>query len=167
MNGDQFRCLAFNGYPPNATSGTATLAVVTGYQAWAMQWFGAQYSNSVISSATSTPQGDGVANAVKYLADVNPAAPMAAAGYAALPTVGSVTLSGTQYLTVTYRQSQSTPGLGLGVQTSGDLQTWGTVTPDINQQTGTDPATGDPIIRMGVKINGVQKLFIRLQITLS
>lgn len=167
MNGDRFRCVASNGKPPDATSNSGTLSVISGYTSWAMAKFGSQYSNPAISSATSTPQGDGVANAVKFLTDINPAAPMTSSGYAALPVVGSVTLSGTQYLALTYRQSQSIPGLVLQVQTSADLQSWQTVTPDFTQQTGTDPGTGDPIIQVGVKTNGAQKLFIRLRITVS
>jgi hypothetical protein len=166
MNGDQFRCIAANGILPNATSNAVTLGVQPGYNAWALGYFGS-LSNPSVSGPSATPQNDGIANAIKYLADIDPTIPMTAASYAALPAGGLVTISGTQYLTLTYRRNKNIPGLTLTVQTSTDLQTWQTVTPDATQQTGTDSATGDPIIQIQVKTNGGPKMFLRLSVAVS
>jgi len=166
MNGDQFQCIASNGYPPNATSSAAILTVETGYSAWASSLFGSQFSNNSISGPVATPQNDGVPNAVKYLCGINPSTPISASGYAALPVAGTTTASGTSYLTLTYRQNPSTPGLALSVQTCTDMKSWATVTPYSTQTIGTDPATGDPIIQIKVQSGG-GKLFARLQVTVS
>lgn len=167
MNGDQFRCVAANGVAPNATSNAATLTVQTGYTAWANPWFGSQAGDPSISGPAAMPQNDGIPNALKYLCDINPATTMTPASRAALPVGGMITVGGTQFLTLTYRQNQNIPGLALSVQTSMDLQTWQTVIPDSSQPIGTDPATGDPIIQIEVRTNGGQELFLRLQITVS
>jgi len=166
MSGDQLRCVASNGYPPYATSSAATLTVQTGYSAWASGLFGSQFSNSSTSGPAATPQNDGIPNAVKYLCDVNPALPMTKASYAALPVAGTATVSGTSYLTLTYRQNPNIPGLTLSVQTCTDLKSWTAVTPSSIQPIGTDPATGDPIIEIKVQ-NGGGELFGRLQVTVS
>ena len=166
MNGDQFQCVASNGYLPNASSGTAILTVETGYSAWASGVFGSQFSNPSISGPAATPQNDGIPNAVKYLCGINPATPMSASSYAALPVAGMTTTSGTSYLTLTYRQNPSTPGLTLSVQTCTDMKSWTTVTPYSSQPIGTDPTTGDSIIQIKIQ-NGGGKLFARLQLTIS
>ena len=166
MNGDQFRCVVSNGYPPDVTSNPATLSVVNGYNAWALSWFGAQYGNSAISGPTATPQNDGISNALKYLTDINPTIPMSAASVAALPVGGVVTTGGTQYLTLTYRRDPNVTGLTLAVQTCTDMHTWQSVTPDSTQTIGTDPATGDPIIQIKISSSG-QALFARFEITVS
>ena len=166
MSGDQFECVANNGFPPNATSAAATLSVETGYNAWASSAFGSQFSNNAISGPAATPRNDGVANALKYLCGINPAVTMSSASYSALPVAGTATISGTSYLTLTYRANPSIPGLSLSVQTSADLNAWQPVTPASTQTIGTDPATGDPIIEIKVKATG-GAMFVRLQITVS
>lgn len=165
MSGDQFQCVASNGVLPNATSNAAILTVITGYDAWAASVFGQLSSNLSVSGPAATPQNDGTPNALKYLCDINPSVPMSAASWAALPAVGTVTVSGTQYLTLTFRQNQNIPGLTLSTQTSTDMVAWQTVTPNLTQTTGTDPSTGDPLIQIGVQTTGESKMFIRLQIT--
>ena len=109
---------------------------------------------------------DGVANLLKYLCDINPVVPMTASTRAALPAGGMTSISGSFYLTLTYRASQSETGVTLNVQTSPDLQTWQTVTPSSIVTTGTDAATGDPLIQFQVPINSndVSKEFIRLNL---
>jgi len=168
MSGDQFQCVLSNGFPPSATSSTGLLTVQTGYTHWASSFFTTQQlSNPAISGLSATPQNDGVMNALKYLCDINPSVPMAVADRAALPVVGAQTISGTQYLTLTYRQNQTLSGVTVTVQTSLDLQSWQTVTPDSNQTIATDPATGDPIIQIKVNTNSNPRLFMRLQISVQ
>lgn len=94
---------------------------------------------------------------------------MTPADRAALSTLGIDTSStlGTEYFELTYRQYQALEGVTVNVQTSTDLQTWTTVNPpNLSQQVGTDPNTGDPIIEVGVIIPPhTPKQFIRLNVT--
>ncbi len=85
----------------------------------------------------------------------------------AMPAVGIDTASnpGTKYLTLTYRENALSTGITVNVQSSADLQTWTTVTPDFFQQTGIDPATGDPIMEAGVAVTSSPKQYIRLKVT--
>jgi len=91
---------------------------------------------------------------------------MSSTDRAALPAVAITTSGGVNYLTLTYRQNPLETGITVNVQTSTELMTWTTVTPDISQQVGTDANTGDPVMEVGIKTNGVPKLFIRLNVTM-
>ena len=125
-----------------------------------------QLSEPNVSGPSATPQYDGVSNLLKYLYDINPARPMTATDRAALPVVGVTTVSGTQYLELTYRQNALLTGITVNVQTSTDLKNWTTANPPgLFQQVGTDGTTGDPIVEVGVKTNSVAKMFIRLNVT--
>ena len=152
-------------------SGSSTLifSIISPYTAWfqAQGFTPADMSNPSISSGTAAPARDGVPNLMKYFFNINPTRTMTAPERAALPVVSSdtTTTPGTRYLTLTYRQNLAAAGVPVNVQTSTDLSTWQTVTPDISGQVGTDPGTGDPIRHIGVKTNGVPKLFIRLNVS--
>ena len=168
MNGDQFRCVAANGYLPNAVSNAAPLAVQTGYSIWSGTFFStAQLADPAISGPAAIPRHDGVPNALKYLTGINPSIPLSAATYPMLPTPGSLVISGTEYLTLTYRRNPNTPGLTLTVQSSPDLLAWNTVTPDFTETVGTDLPTGFPYIRLSVRKIAGPRMFIRLQLDLQ
>ena len=124
-----------------------------------LQW---QTKNSLTGGGADTPLNDGVPNLLKYLFNINPGRPMNGSDRAALPVLGTTSLSGTQYLTLTYRQNQLITGLAVNVQITSDLQSWSTITPDFTQQTGTDPNTGDPIIEVKVHVTNESRNFIRL-----
>ena len=168
MNGDQFRCVISSNATPVITSGAATLVVQTGYGRWAGGFFTpSQLNDSNVSGMTATPQNDGIANLIKYLLDINPTVPISAADQQALPVAGVETISGTQYLTLTYRQNASTAGLTVTVQTSADLVNWNPVTPDLVQTLSTDPNTGDMMICVKVQTADAARLFIRLFVSTS
>jgi beta-glucanase (GH16 family) len=139
--------------------------VVTGYDKWDIDAFGQQYSDAAIGGPGATPLRDGIPNALKYLCDINPSVPMSSASIAALPRPGLVTVSGTQYVALTFRQNQNLSGLGFTIQTSTNLATWENVNPGLLQTGGTDNLTGDPIVQIGVPAGGVPELFLRLQIS--
>jgi hypothetical protein len=123
-------------------------------------------SFAITGPATATPLKDGVPNLLKYFYDVDPTRPMTASDLSALPTVGMETATtGTNYLTLTYRQYAAETGLQVNVQTSPDLSTWTTVTPDLDQEIGVDSVTGDPMIEVGVDVSGSTRKFIRLSVT--
>jgi len=127
------------------------------------QW---EASYSITGQPSNQPVNDGVPNLLKYLYDIDPTSPMSNADRAALPTLGTTTSGGTQYLTLTYRQNSQATGVTINVQNSPDLKTWTTVNPPgIFQQVGTDPNTGDPIMEIGVASSGSVNQYIRLNVT--
>jgi hypothetical protein len=146
----------------------AVIVSLTTYTQWAgLNFTSQQLANPLISGEAAAPWSDGVSNSVKFLCNINPAAPITAAARAALPAAGMTSISGTSYLTLTYRQNQMEGGLTLNVQTSPDLHTWQTVAPGSILITGTDPVTGDPLLQYQVPVNppGASKEFIRLNVT--
>lgn len=92
---------------------------------------------------------------------------MSASDRAALPAVGLTTISGSTYLTLTYRQNKTETGLTINAQTSTDMQSWTNVTPDNTITVGTDAAKGDPLIQVQIKINpsSVSREFVRLNVS--
>jgi hypothetical protein len=115
---------------------------------------------------SGTPRGDGVPNLFKYLYDIDPTIPMTSADWGALPaaTIDDTTVPGVQYLTLTFQENAALNGVTVNLQTSPDMQTWTTVTPDIQHQVGSNAQTGDPIVEMGVIYAGTGKQFLRLNV---
>ncbi len=135
------------------------------YTAWEAQYFSAtQQSATATSGPAAVPQGDGVPNLLKYVFNIDPARPMTAADRAALPAAGLASSNGTRYLTLTYRRYALLTGVTVTVQTSPDLVTWTTATNPTVLASGSDPATGDPIMEVGVPLTG-SRGFIRLNVT--
>jgi uncharacterized repeat protein (TIGR03803 family) len=135
------------------------------YATWASTFFTpTQMSNPTISGERATPQNDRTANLLKYAFDIDPNEVMSAADLAALPTPGSTTISGQLYLTLTFRKNVSASDLTYYVQTSPDLLTWQTVTPQFTNTLRYDPTSGYPIIQVGVNVTASPYYFIRLQI---
>jgi len=122
-------------------------------------------SHAVPDAVTAMPRHDGVPNLLKYLCDIDPSVTMSATDRAALPAFGVTMTGGTPWLTLTYRENTEATGITVNVQTSADLQTWTTVTPDFTAQTGTDSTTGDPIIQVGVNASGSTTKYLRLNLT--
>ncbi len=135
------------------------------YAAWEAQYFSAaQQSAPAVSGPAAAPQGDGVSNLLKYVFNIDPARTMTAADRAALPTVGTASSNGTRYLTLTYRRYALLTGVSVNVQTSPDLVTWTTVANPTVLASGSDAHTGDPIMQVGVPLNGSRE-FIRLSVS--
>ncbi|HEV3272310.1 MAG TPA: peptidylprolyl isomerase [Candidatus Methylacidiphilales bacterium] len=144
-----------------------TLLTVQDFATWQSANFTTQQQgNPAYSGPNATPLNDGVPNLFKYLFDINPTVPMAAADRAKLPAVGTTTIGGTPYMTLTYNQCTALVGVTVNVQTSPDLQNWTTVTNPTFVQTGSNSTTGDPIIQVQVPVTGA-KQFIRLNVTQS
>jgi hypothetical protein len=145
---------------------TAT-ALTLSFSQWESNYLNpTQMATLAVSAAAATPQNDGCANLLKYLCDINPSGAMTPTDLAALPTVGTTSISGNSYLTLSYRQNPLVTGMIVNLQTSTDLQKWKTVTPSSIQQVSTDPVTGDPIIQIQVQVKpGTSAEFIRLNVT--
>jgi hypothetical protein len=126
-----------------------------------------QYGTLGSTGPAAIPQNDGVANLLKYAFHINPLGPMSAADRAALPAGGLdiTTTPGITFLTLTYRQNAAATGITSLVQTSPDLKSWITVTPDITKTMGTDAVTGDLIIKVEVNTHGAPSDYIRLNVT--
>jgi hypothetical protein len=145
-----------------AFSGTTQMT----FSQWEARYFNAtQIANSGISGPTVILENDGIANLYKYLFDINPAEVMTTADLAALPVVGTTINKGILYLTLTCRENSSASGITVNIQTSSDLQSWQTVTPDFTVPVGIDSITGDPIVEFEVSIAGSTRKFINLQVT--
>jgi len=69
-------------------------------------------------------------------------------------------------MTLTYRENPDALGVTVSVEMSMDMQSWQTVTPDFVTNLSPDPATGDPIIELGVKTNGNSGMFMFLNVTI-
>ena len=119
-----------------------------------------------ITDLAAAPANDGVPNLLKYLYHIDPSTTMGAGDRAALAKVGKdiTTTPGTTYLTLTYREYAGLSGATVHVESSSDLVSWATVTPDMTVQTGTDSTTNDPIMTDEVKVT-TSRQFIRLNVT--
>ena len=105
-------------------------------------------------------------NLHKYLCNIDPSRARQS-DLAALPVLSVIRNGGPAYLTLGLRLNSLMTGIAINLQTSTDIQTRQNVTPDINQQIGGDPTTGDPIMQLGVNPAGAARLFIRLNVTLT
>jgi len=150
----------------NSVGPVTSSAAVLSVQASFSQWAG---SYRIAAEESATPQNDGVPNLLKYLYAIDPSRSMTATDRAALPALSLTTNNGIEYLTLTFREySAAAPnGVVPTLQASSDLVNWAAVPSNLyfSQQMGTDPATGDPIMEMGVEINSSSPQFIRLQVT--
>lgn len=145
---------ASNGVNPAATQ-NFSLTVSETFAQWESQY-------GLTGGQTATPQNDGVPNLLKFLYDINPTVPMSATDRAATATIGAITISGTSYLTLTWRQNAALSGVTVTPQSTTDLQNWSAVGPAT--QVATDATTGDPIMQVQVPFSG-QKEFLRLNVT--
>ena len=86
-------------------TGTASLTLTvtssTGFADWSA-------AHDFSGGPTGTPQGDGVPNLLKYIYNIDPTHPMSTTDRAALPTVGTTVINGTEELTLTFREYSQT-----------------------------------------------------------
>ena len=108
-------------------------------------------------------QSDGLPNLFKYVFDINPTTTMTASDRMALPVVGAAMIEGGETITLTFRENPSET-LAINVETSTDLQTWSPAANVTMPQTGTDSATGDPIMQVRVPATRATQ-FVRLSVT--
>jgi hypothetical protein len=157
---------------PNLALGTP----IPSFSQWEAQpgyFSSTQLTNPAISGPTATPENDGVPNLMKYLYNINPTLPMTNGDRASLPVVGTTTIGGNPYLTLTYGQNSLETGITINVQCSPDLQNWTTLTLTtgtptssqyIEQPTGQADPNGDPYMEIEVLLSGTKE-FIRLDVT--
>lgn len=158
QSGDQFRCVATNGFPPDATSNAATLTVTPpAFAAWAT---GLGLSGAS-AAADAVPFTDGAPNLVRYAMNLG-ATPSAGQ----LPVLTSVTENGVLYLKLQYRQRKGLTAVTLTPEWAPDLQTWSAVAPtDLAQLPDDDADTARFEARAAVPPSG--SVFLRLRATLT
>ena len=129
------------------STATLNLTVVTPYAGWKSQHFTAgQLLTPAISSDTASPAGDGISNLLKYALGLDPNAAYSIS--TVLPYSQLSSVSGTNYLTLTFTRNPNAADLTYTVEVTSDLtQSWTAINPFIttNQliQGGVfNPATG-------------------------
>ena len=149
------------------TSNPATLAVtvVTPYQAWASGYFtAAEMDNSAVSGPNATPANDGISNLLKYALGLNPKVN----GVASLPTPGTTSTGGKNYLTLTYTRLVAATDLTYTVEVSGDLATWtsgASSTAVVSTVNNTDGKTQTVVVRDLTAQTGTARRFLHLKVT--
>lgn len=149
----------------SATSNVATLTV----QQTLAQWAASFGLSGADASAGADPDRDGIPNIAELFHNMSPTGQPGAADRAALPQVGIEPATGTpQFLTLTYRQNPRAAVSLVEHQVSATLATgsFTTVAPDVTEQLGPDPQTGDPRVRVKFAIPpGDTRRFGRLRLT--
>ncbi len=139
--------------------------VATPYNTWQLGHFAStELTNPAVSGDLADPDGDGITNLMEYALNLDPKQ----AQVSGLPTVGKTTVSGNQYLTLTYTQRTDTTGITYLPQASGDLATWnaGTgYTVPVSSTANADGATQTVVVRDAVATTGANKRFLRLSVS--
>lgn len=143
---------ANNTVPPNATQ-AFTLVVLSPWQYWQQQNFGANATNPAIAGDTADPDGDGLENLEEYGLGLDPNA-------VSLTPIVIDTTSG--YLRLTTPKVASASDLTYTVEVSGDLATWSNAGTTVLINTAAQLQVRDNIL-----VSGAVKRFIRLKITRS
>jgi len=145
---------------------SVTRLTIQNYSTWQSKFTTQELSEPNFIGPTDIPFNDNVPNLVKYFCDIDPSVPMSAHDRSMLPTVGTVTSSGTTYLTLTYRQSAEATNLMVNIQTSTDLKTWTSVLAPIIVSDGTDTTTtpNDPIYQVQIPMSGTA-LYLRWSVS--
>jgi hypothetical protein len=164
--------------PTNSASlGTPSSAVVAIFDnpmdAWRSANFGANAGKAAISGDTANPAGDGISNLMKYTLGLNPNA----TANSGLPTLSTVSVTGSNYLTLTFQRSTSATDVSCTVQVSGNLATWlngssyganGSTPSNANTTEVSDTASNGLetiVVRDNTPMSAASRRFIRLLVT--
>ncbi|RYD22605.1 MAG: hypothetical protein EOP88_07440 [Verrucomicrobiaceae bacterium] len=155
---------ALLGAAQTATVSVSDPGAVSAYQTWREAKFTpSDLGNSAISGDLADPDSDGIANLMEFALKLEPKT----SGQAGLPAIGMVNVSGSDYLTLTFRRLLSTPELAYQAQTSGTLSAdWQNdailVGSPVNNGDGTETVT----YRDTVAQTAASKRFMKLQVKL-
>ena len=143
----------------------ADYLIATPYTTWQAKYFTpAQLANAAISGPNADPDGDGIPNLVEYALNLNPEQ----ANVVGLPIIGQTTISGQQYLTLTYTQVIAATDITYVPQVSGDLITWTSgpsYTAIVSTTNNADGVTQTVVTRDLTPMSGASARFIRLEVT--
>lgn len=139
--------------------------VATPYNTWQLQHFtAAELASATVSGDTADPDGDGISNLLEYALNLDPKA----ANVTGLPTSSLSTVSGAQYLTLTYTQVKAAADITYVPQVSGDLATWNSgasYTTLVSTTNNADGVTQTVVVRDLTAATAANQRFIRLQVT--
>ena len=171
---------------PGAVSGTITITSasvtrgvslsgnmdggLTPLQSWRQQHFGSS-ENSGASADLATPDGDGVANLVKYALNIDPGQ----SAVSLLPAPLLTEENGGRYLAVSVKRNPSRNDVNIHVEVSDDLNNWTVIGSSVNgtafQGNGRATEMQNPdgsvqcLVRDNVPMGTASKRFIRVRVT--
>ena len=115
-----------------------------------------ELSNWALSGDTGGPVNDGIPNLTKYALGMSAKVP----GTAGLPVTSQTTISGKQYLTLTFTKPIGLTDITYNVQVSGDLKSWQTGAVRVDNGT-----TNTAVYRDTTAIGNAPRRFMRLNVT--
>jgi alpha-tubulin suppressor-like RCC1 family protein/sugar lactone lactonase YvrE len=137
------------------------------FRTWQLSHFSsAEMDNGSISGWDAEPQGDGIPNSTKFLCNIDPSRPMTAQDRAALPRLLlTQAVGGTpSQIGFSFRLNSLLNFDDFGVIKSATLAagSWQAAVPASIDIVGTDPETGDEIVRVMIDVQGQSRQFIQL-----
>jgi len=133
------------------------------YSTWKTTAFASLNGAAGISGDTDTPAGDGVPNLIKYALGLGPMTN----GSQYLPVTGTTTISGTNYLTLTYTQVIAATDIVYTVEVSNDLLTWnsGTGYTAVLSTTPNGDGTNTVVVQDLAPAGSTPHQYMRLKVT--
>ena len=140
-------------------------SVPPSYTAWQNEFFTpAELTHPAICGDTATPVGDSIPNLLKYALNLDPMAN----GVGKLPVTSVVSISGSNYLTLTYTQAILAANINYIPEVSDDLQTWHSGPSYIglvSLTNNSDGVTQTVVVQALQPISATKSRFIRLRVT--
>ena len=140
-----------------------TITVNSAFNAWRNASFTqSELADSAVSGDTADPDADGFPNLAEFAFGLNAKTANPTGG----PTTAIQNISGTNYLTITFRRRSPALDLAYAAQTSGDLSgAWTTDAVQLGSATSNGDGTETVTYRDSVSISPASKRFLRIQIT--
>ena len=141
------------------------ITIKAAFATWEHHWFTpAQLADPAICGETANPTGDGIPNLMKYGLNLNPMVKGAGGSLA-----GSLmTVSGTNYLELSYTHVISATDISYAPEVSGDKQTWNSgeayIAP-VSVTPNSDGVTETVVVRDRTPTSNGTPRFIRLKVT--
>lgn len=156
---------AILGATQSTTVSITDLVAVTAYQTWRESKFtAAELLNATISGDLADPDNDGIVNLLEYAQGLAPKT----SSQVGTPTVGKQLISGSTYLTLTFRRKITAPELTYTVQIDGTLPgTWAGGSVIVGSPVNNGDGTETVSYRDTVAITAATKRFMRLKVTLT
>lgn len=141
----------------------AVLTVASAFTTWrASNFTPLEVTNSALSGDTADPDGDGMNNLLEFAFGLAPKT----ASTTGSPTTAVQNISGSDYLTITYRRRAPALDLAYAVQTSGDLAgAWAGGAVQVGSATANGDGTETVTFRDSSALGSGLKRFLRLQVT--
>ena len=141
----------------------AVVTVASAFSTWqAANFTSLELANSSISGDTADPDADGLNNLLEYAFGLAPKT----ASTVGTPTTAVQAISGSDYLTLTFRRRTPALDLAYTVQTSGDIGgVWAGGAVQVGSATANGDGTETVTFRDSTALTGGAKRFLRIQTT--